>query len=390
MKEQTSDKVLTRRVFLKKALLPLAALSLGLAYSQNPLDSLPPTTSATKLLEGDPQQLNKYSGQRYPLPIRVNGINFPSWQQGEYRLRTTLESLKDVAEINPNLIGIIPTQYQDNINSTFIRPTTSTATTLDLEVIINSAHRLGYPVMLAPQINLLYDPEHWHGEIGINFTGNEWQSWFKSYRNMIYSYATLAEKTQAEMLVVGNEYFYASKQSSDWIATIQEIRKRYTGAITYASHFYEFDSIDWWQELDFMGLNPYYGLTDQDNPTPEELKISWEKIVQGIEPTVKRWDKRLLFPEIGYPSYKGSNQHPWNYQLINEPTIPVDLEEQTNAIKTLYEAFLSKPWWYGVVWWNWPTDPNAGGLNDKNYTPKGKPAAKIIRDYSILNQNLFP
>lgn len=324
------------------------------------------------------------------LPQRINGLDFSSWRRGEYQESPAQRSLIGVSEVSPNLIGVKVTEYQDTFDSLNIGPTENTADANDLKSIINLAHKEGYGVMLSPQINLSFDPLHWHGEIGANFTDSDWRKWFVSYNEMIDYYATLGQITGVELFVVGNEYIQAvSKRPGYWRETIRGIRNIYRGPLTYAAHYFEFDSIPFWDELDLLGLNPYYKLSDNGRPNLEGLKTSWSNIIQTIEPTVRKFGKDLLFPEVGYPSVKGASSKPWNYSLITDPSVPIDIAEQTICYQALYESFWPYPWWRGICWWNWDTDPNVNGLDNKTYSPRGKPAAEVIAYYSkVLSGSL--
>lgn len=327
-------------------------------------------------------------------PQIINGLNFPSWRRGEYQREAAQESLQGTAEVSPNFIGIKITQYQDNFNSIDIYPTENTPDDNDITSIIDLAHARGLKVMLAPQINFPEgsDPSHWHGDIGTEFNEKKWQQWFSSYRRMIYGYANLAQATGVELFVAGNEYIQASLQRpDDWARTIQVVKSIYDGPVTYAAHYEnEFSSMTWASELDLLGLNPYFKLTDTGGVGKEELKIAWDNIIRDvILPTVLKWNKKLVFPEIGYLSAQGTSITPWKYTLNNDPNIPVDVNEQAICYQALYESFwkYSFSWWQGVCWWNWSTDPSLNGLDNKEYSPRGKVAAAVIAHYSgVLRQ----
>ncbi|RMF76353.1 MAG: hypothetical protein D6744_12415, partial [Planctomycetota bacterium] len=73
---------------------------------------------------------------------------------------------------------------------------------------------------------------------------------------------------------------------------------------------------------------------------------------------------------------EGAATAPWNYYQ-NMKATPAGHEEQ----RRLYEAFL-RAWdgadgLAGVIWWEWTDAP--GGGEDFNYTPRGKPAEKVLR-----------
>lgn len=369
--QQRESPGLTRRRFLQFALASAATFWLDNQLGNSPFFL----------------QENRALAATDSLPRRVNGLNFSSWIRGELQGEPAQRALKGMREVRPNLVGIKVTQYQANFNSTDIFPTNNTADFDDLRLVLDLAHQEGYKVMLAPQINLTSDPKHWHGEIGANFSDTEWQKWFASYQRMINGYADFAANKGVELFVVGNEYIQASKRSEDWKSTIAGVKDRFGGPITYAAHFHEFTAIPWWSEVDLLGLNPYYELMTTDAPTdPKQfnvlLKTAWGNIIPTIEPTVKRFGKDLIFPEVGYPSVKGASKQPWNFSLIGNPNTELGIMEQAVCYQALYESFWKYPWWRGVVWWHWNTDPNINGKNNKEYSPRGKVAAEVMAYYS--------
>jgi len=93
--------------------------------------------------------------------------------------------------------------------------------------------------------------------------------------------------------------------------------------------------------------------------------------------TFARQMKRpLLFLEVGWCSLANSANEPWDY---TKSSVKIDLELQ----KKLYEGFLSS--WYGqsgfggFMIWEWTAGD--GGPNDRGYTPEGKPAQKVLREW---------
>lgn len=373
---------MTRRRFLQVS---AAAIAGGLSYKWWGFSS---QKIATYLGYETPSplaapEIKKY--QRKPLPEIINGINFPSWKNGEYQQPFALQSLQDLSSLMPNLIGIIPTQEQENVFSTEIKPTEKTASDTDLRFIIGKAHDLGYTVMLKPQADLTDDKGHWHGEVGKFFeTEKQWQAWLSSYRQMINHYASLAQDTGVELFVVGNENQFATqKWPSDWVDTIHGVRARYDGPITYAAHKWDFESLRWWSEVDLIGVNPYWELTTSTNHPPfTELKSSWQILVSMMEKVSRKWGKPLFFPEIGYPSANFAAARPYDYKSINSPNSYVDLAQQANCIKATYETLINRNLFRGLAWWFWETNPRIGGVKDKNFTPRDKPAADIIAHYN--------
>lgn len=68
---------------------------------------------------------------------------------------------------------------------------------------------------------------------------------------------------------------------------------------------------------------------------------------------------------------------PWNWIS----TLELDLQEQFNCYLAALRVLWGKPWFYGFYWWIWESDPDAGGLNDTDFTPQNKPVEYLVRSW---------
>ena len=85
-------------------------------------------------------------------------------------------------------------------------------------------------------------------------------------------------------------------------------------------------------------------------------------------------DKPLVFLEVGYPSLDGGAKYPWDYTAKTR----ADLEEQAMAYRAFSRCWRGRPELLGVFFYEWWGE---GGLGDKKYTPRNKPAMDIIRGF---------
>jgi hypothetical protein len=282
-----------------------------------------------------------------------------------------------------NWVGIVVYCYQDlrysdsvDCSSTF-RPTASDE---EIEKIADRAHGLGLRVMLHPQLvacdySLDCTPPL---DIVSDYSESEWASWFENYIPFITHYAGLAEEIGVDYFVIGNELAYTTYRDLEWREVVASVRALYSGSITYAAlPFGEADVITWWDEVDAIGINAYYSLSQTNSPTVQDLMNAWVPIISHLEDLSDRWDKPILFTEIGYSSRDGESMQPADPFLCSA----VDLQEQADLYKALLESFEGKSWWRGVFWWAWDGDPGQGGPYDRNAIPLGKPAENVIRSH---------
>ena len=84
--------------------------------------------------------------------------------------------------------------------------------------------------------------------------------------------------------------------------------------------------------------------------------------------------KKMIFLEVGYPSLDGGAKHPWDYTAKTKP----DLKEQAMAYRAFTNAWTGRPELLGVFFYEWW---GKGGPDDRKYTPRGKPALQIVREF---------
>lgn len=218
----------------------------------------------------------------------------------------------------------------------------------------------------------------WPGDV-IMINEKDWEIWFDNYQKFIIHYAKLAAASKIEIFCIGTELTHASVREDDWRKLIHEIRKVYPGKLTYAANFHnEFEKIEFWDALDFIGVQAYFSLSQKNNPLTEDLTKNWNTHLIEIEKVHKKFNKPVLFTEIGYRSTDDAAIEPWKW--------PQENKEATSSAETqarCYEAFFStawkKPWLAGAYFWKWyPHGSNR--LLEIDFTPQGKQAEKVLME----------
>ncbi len=286
--------------------------------------------------------------------------------------------IREVAALGADTVLLSVNAYQQRIDSGLIEiDPERTPTDAQWLELFDIARRAGLRIIYMPKI-LLKDTAggKWRGQIA----PPSWESWFNQYRRYVVGRAKLAEQGGAEVFIVGSELISAEKFTDEWRQTIDAVREVYTGKLTYSSNWDHYTSIQFWDDLDLVGMTSYYNLNraGHERPSADQLATAWKP----IQKTILEWqadiDRPLLFTEVGWCSQQGCSSQPWNYYLRDEAS-PEGLDEQAANYEAFIRTWSDVPEVGGVIWWEWT--PAEGGPDDHHYTPKGKPAEQRLRDF---------
>ncbi|MCP4248471.1 MAG: hypothetical protein GY778_15595, partial [bacterium] len=165
-----------------------------------------------------------------------------------------------------------------------------------------------------------------------------------------------------------------------WRRLIGEVRKVYSGQLGYSANWDHYQGIQFWSDLDLIALTTYYNLNPKEKaePTVDDLRAAWNPIRDEILTWRAEIDRPLLFTEVGWCSQEGCSIAPWNY-YHNEKATPAGHHEQGANYRAFLETWAQRPEVGGIIWWEW--SGSTGGTDDYHYTPKGKPAEQVLRDF---------
>ena len=288
--------------------------------------------------------------------------------------------IDQIAGTGANTICLVVAAYQENCASTSIfidlRRTPPDAR---LTKLINHAHRKGLRVVLMPIVLLENGrSDEWRGKI--QPANNNWDDWWEDYTNYVMHYARLAAGSKVELFMVGSELVSTEAQADRWRGLIKRVRKAYKGRVSYSANWDHYTPIQWWGDLDIVGMTTYYDLTKGDEPTVERLSKSWAAIKADILKWRKKINRPILFTEVGWPNQTTGAQFPWDY--YRSPNKP-DPEGQANCFEAFFRTWIAEEDVAGFLVWEWvnypgqKTDPET----DTSYVPCGKPAMDVIRRY---------
>jgi len=311
-----------------------------------------------------------------PLPPAHEAYHGLAWQIHKSKdcVRRARKQLAEIAEFGADAVLISNAGYQEHAGSEAFKidPAVTPSEEQWLQ-IFKIAHESGLRVILMPII-LLSDPRgtEWRGVIN----PPSWDDWFDQYREFVLHFARIAQTGHVEVMTVGSELISTEKYTDRWRQLIRDVRKVFSGQLSYSANWDHYKVVEFWDELDLVGMTSYYKLSAEPNPSFTSLVEAWKPIKRGILRWQKNVGKPLLFVEVGWCSQEGASIEPWNYYYKQEAT-GGGFEEQRNCYRAFMETWSNTPQVGGIIWWEWTE--GAGGREDYNYTPRGKPAERALR-----------
>ncbi len=292
-------------------------------------------------------------------------------------------AIDEIAALGADTLLIAAAAYQDHAASNDLAlDAKRTGTPEEWAEIFAAARQGGLRIILMPII-LLDNPRgnEWRGVI----RPDDWDVWFDRYRIILTYFARLAAQHDVEVLMVGSELVSTEVHTDRWKRVIREVRALYPapGKLAYSANWDHYRNIEYWDDVDLIGMTTYYKLADQPGPTLDTLERAWKPIRNDILAWQQKIGKPILFTEVGWASQEGCSVEAWNYYRHDKATA-AGLEEQ----KRCYQAFANT--WRdvdgvgGVIWWEWTS--GQGGHEDFGYTPKAKPAERVLRDWFVYQR----
>lgn len=278
----------------------------------------------------------------------------------------------------------------------------------NLEALVRNAHAAGLKVMVKPHLEMRgyrpsdeerrvlrgNDPEARHQMIlkieernkGVLGGHNrlqmgsdaDWRRWFEEYTAYILPYAANAQASGADMFCVGRELdSTVVAREEDWRRVIALIRAEFEGPLVYSANFDSWEKIGFWDALDYIGVSAYFPLSSDGDPSVGEMEKGWAKAFESLEAASRRFDRKVLLTEAGFPSIGTAARTPWR-----ERQTPADVWLQARCYEATFRSLASRPWVEGAFFWLWERSSKPP-FRDPSHTVVDKPAMMTIaRHYS--------
>lgn len=242
------------------------------------------------------------------------------------------------------------------------------------------ARQKGFKLMLKPQIWV--GGSGWTGSFNLN-SEKDWKQWEQNYRAYILKMAQLAEKQDIALFCIGTELkIVAKERTAFWKQLIADVRELYSGKITYAANWDNYQNIKFWKALDYVGIDAYFPLSQKKTPELSTLKEAWKKPSMNLKNFHSTVHKPILFTEFGYRNIDRSAGKQWELPPMRTYDGKLNNRVQVRAYRAFLENFWDKSWVAGGFFWKWfPQHESMKTRINSGYSPQHKPAQKLIQSF---------
>jgi hypothetical protein len=312
---------------------------------------------------------------------KINGVSFVAAPNA-----IDQTNVDPVVKVNANYAAVMPFGFLKSLKSAEVIHNTDRQwfgeTRKGAKQYAELLQKNNVKIMIKPQIWV------WNGE----FTGliameseENWKQFEASYESFILEYASLAQEINAEMYCIGTElHKFVAARPEFWNQLITKVKAVYKGKLTYAENWDSFDKVPFWKQLDFIGVDAYFPLSEEKMPTLETLQKGWQSHKNKIVALTKKLDRKVLFTEYGYRSMDYTGKEPWDSSRKGKV---LNLKAQEVALQALFNEFWKEEWFAGGFIWKWFHNyEKSGGLENHQFTPQNKPAEKVVQENYRLHQ----
>ncbi len=249
----------------------------------------------------------------------------------------------------------------------------------DVRRAVRSAHARGLRVFLVP--HLWVESGGWRGELDPG-DDDAWRAFRESYRSFLLGWADVAREAGVDLLSIGVELrsWLTTTHAAGFVDLVREVRAHYPGLLTYAANWDDVDDTVILGELDLIGVNAFFPLTDKPNASIGDLIEGGRRVAAELSTLAERWQKPILLTEFGYTTRADPALRPWEWP-DGMTNVVVDEAAQDRAYFGLLSPLLDEPWLAGAFCWRLYADPDDVSQEAAwGFSPRGKLAELTLRD----------
>lgn len=322
--------------------------------SSNPWVPPSPSSSQSSIPWVAPSQSSTQSPAPVIAAAKQKGFVMTAWTANGYNSIGMTSTFKQMRRVGITHVQFVVTWFLENLADTNIqRDAQRTPTDASVLAAMAKAKAEGLQVIFKPHVDC--KDGSWRAYIGQQYySESQWQAWFSSYTSFITYYASLSNQVGAWGFNMGTELDHTQQRESNWRSVVAAVRGIYPGPVWYGANWDAAmqSSHNWWDALDYLGIDAYNPLSGSG---VRSYVSSWQGMYSQFAAWQAKWNKKVLFAEVGYASFDQAASQPWAC-CSGKPNLQIQAD--------LFQAFFSsawvQPWMAGAYWWAWDASSTGG------------------------------
>lgn len=302
---------------------------------------------------------------------KINGISFVA-------TRDTIDqsSITPLKKYNANYAAVIPYAWMKSLEEPMVNFEEKRGWWGEKShgVSVTSNH------MKDQEIEVLLKPQLWIGRG--QYTGHinlktdaQWKILEDSYTAYIMRFAQIAAAENIAMFCIGTELdSFVKSRPAYWQQLIKDIRKIYKGKLTYAGNWDSYKYVSFWDQLDYIGVDAYFPMSEEKTPKAATITNSWKKWKKELKDVSEKYNKQILFTEYGYISADYAGLEPWKNA---DRETAANQEAQHMLLEGLFNNIWQEQWMAGGFLWKHHAETGRGRF-EKRFTTQDKKAQKTV------------
>ncbi len=309
----------------------------------------------------------------------IESLMQPGRGYGSRKFLRTLDAVKENGGnwVSLTVFGRVWDKQSAGVTLDFERPFEETRQ--NVVTSIEAAHDRGLRVLLVPHLWL--ESGEWRAEMQPG-TDQRWDKWARSYRRFVLAWARVAEETDTDLLAAGVELrsWVTTARASSFLRILRDVRRVYSGLLTYAANWDDAEETVIWGHLDVIGINAFYPLHWENGATRRELIEGGQRAAESVARLAALHERPVIFTEFGYTARSHAAIKPWLWpEELGE--VSVDEEAQAEAYAALLSNMVDVPGFGGTFVWRIYADLADTSQEPRwGFSPWNKKAHSVLRD----------
>ena len=154
--------------------------------------------------------------------------------------------------------------------------------------------------------------------------------------------------------MVGTELDRTIEHEPQWRRIIAKVRQRYRGPLTYAANWTDYQRVPFWDDLDVIGVQAYFPLTQKPGiPAEDDLELAWSRWRNELATFSRSEGRSVVFCELGYARSANAALRPWESRESGEHADEI----QRRCMKAALTMLNEDEHVVGAFLWKWFAGP---------------------------------